>query len=866
MSYVITRFIPIYACYGLTYNVNMTVECDLNLLPFNRESGKDKNSLPGLAISSPPRRVARGREGDHLFIYLSLNGNNPIQLDEYTKITEKMTGSFYTAQGSLTAALRSTADLFNQVLLTRNLGTTGQGQYIVGRLIMGVLRGNKLIVMQSGPTHIFHLTRSEVEHLHDPALSGRGLGFTQKTNLFYSQIILNQGEHLAICSHLPDNWMSALMNERGRTSLDALYRKLHSVPAEDASAVIIQVVHGSGRLNLLHNDQPQDPIPVSDPQLEIPDFPQYHQPMDIRAEIEKDIDPVRPSDQTDFPDRFTDLIQETAIEDSENQDSSSDFPEEVDRHKSSTQSRRSSRFLNLLGGSNSRKKQNEIDSLPGGPFGVTPQFRENEQKQIFDSSSGTKLPEIKRLGFSLRKPVSSWLLTIIQGSRNLGSKIGESFQTLFRRLLPGTSGEKPQGMSGSTMAFIAMFIPIIVVIAASLIYVRFGRSAQFEENYQLAVSEAVGAIGQTDPAIVRRAWESTLFYLDQAESYQTTQDSNTLRLQAQGSLDAMDLIIRLDFRPAVYGGIPRTIKVGKMVASETDLYLLDENSGRIIRAYLTSSGYILDDEFICGPGTYDSMDSSVESSSNEKFDVFTLIDLQVLPRVNPFGGTNLVAMDSNGTLLFCSSNSQPHAWELKEPDIQWKNPVGFSLAGQNETIYILDPEGNAIWFYDLDVKDLFSGNPGLFFSGDYVPGDLNQANDIAVSGSDLYLLFKDGHVSNCTPGQLGDVVPLRCNDPITMADMRIGYQSGVVLSDANFTEMTFTTPPDPSIYLLAPVTAAVYRFSPRQDTLYLQNQFRATVDQDKTLFSSQITAMAISPNRSLFLCSGSQIYFAMDIP
>ena len=146
------------------------------------------------------------------------------------------------------------------------------------------------------------------------------------------------------------------------------------------------------------------------------------------------------------------------------------------------------------------------------------------------------------------------------------------------------------------------------------------------------------------------------------------------------------------------------------------------------------------------------------------------------------------------------------------------------------------------------------------------PKDLNQANDITISGSDIYLLFNDGHVSSCTPGQLGDVVPLRCNDPLTMTDTRSGYQSGLVLSDANFTEMTFTTPPDPSVYMLAPVTAAVYRFSPRQDTLYLQNQFRATVDQDKTLFTTQISSMAISPSRSIFLCSGSQVYIAVDIP
>ena len=873
ITILITILIPIYALTGLPYNVDMILECDLNFLPFNRESGQDNGILPGLAVAFPPRRVARGREWDHLFIYLSLNGNNPIQLDEYTKITQKMTDSFYSTQGSLTSALRNTADLFNQVLMTRNLGTTGQGQYIVGRLIMGVLRGSRLVVVQSGPTHIFHLTGTEVEHLHDPSLSGRGLGFTQTTNLFYSQIDLKPGEHLVFCSHLPENWMSALANERGATSLEALYRKLQSTAVEDVGAAIVQVVEGNGNLNLLVNEHPTKPIPISDPQMAIPDYPQYHQTVEIPNQQDEqvdDFDPLQVQDRSAYTESQMEYKDESFIGEPGYQDDLNDSMDQPSPEMTSQQNKASSRFMNLLGGSKSQENNGIQDSAQDISYGVLPRVRKNERKterkQRYNSNLQTRLGGIKRLGSKIQKPVFSGLLSIIQWIRNFGKSIADGSRALFQRMLPTSADDKRQVMSGSTMAFIAMFIPIIVVIIASLIYVRFGRSAQYEENYQLAVSEAVGAIGQSDPAMVRRAWESTLYYLDRADSYQTTQDSYTLRLQAQGSLDAMDQIIRLDFRPAIYGGLPRTITVGKMAASETDLYMLDEVSGSVIRAYLTSSGYILDDKFVCGPGAYPSMGASTDTSANDSIDVYSLIDLQVLPRVNPFGETTLMAMDNYGTLIYCRPDAPPSAWKLEAPDILWKEPVGFALSGQDDTLYVLDPTGNAVWYYDIDGSNLFSGKPGLYFSGNYVPKELNQAVDIAVTGSDLYFLFKDGHVSNCTPGQLGDVVPMRCNDPETMTDMRVGYQSGIVLSDATFTEMTFTTPPDPSIYMLDPITAAVYRFSPRQDSLYLQNQLRATVDQDKTLFTSETTSMAISPNRSIFLSSGNQVYFAMDIP
>jgi outer membrane protein assembly factor BamB len=436
---------------------------------------------------------------------------------------------------------------------------------------------------------------------------------------------------------------------------------------------------------------------------------------------------------------------------------------------------------------------------------------------------------------------------------------------MLKRVMPGSPDDHSPIMQGSTMAFIAVIVPLTMVVIASTVYIRFGKSAQYDENYKQAINEAVGAIGQSDAAIVRRAWESTLYYLDRAESYQVTQDSYALREQAQGALDAMDQIIRLDFRPAIIGGLAKTIQVGRMVASETDLYMLNIPQGNVLRAFMTSQGYEVDGNFICGPGSY----ASVDDNSNVSFDVGSILDMVALPRINDFGAT-LMAMDATGTLLFCSPNIEPKAWKLEEPDIRWKNLVGFSVSSQDYSLYILDPSGNAVWEFSLDKNSQYSQAPDLFFSGGFMPQNLNQTIDISISRTDIYLLFDDGHVTHCTPGLVDGsgetVIPIRCNDPETMTDTRSGHQSGEVLSDAHFTEFTFISSSDPSLYLLAPATAAIYRFSPRPETLFMQNQFRAAVGQEKTLFNSPISALAISPNRYIFLSAGSQIYFAMDVP
>jgi hypothetical protein len=527
-----------------------------------------------------------------------------------------------------------------------------------------------------------------------------------------------------------------------------------------------------------------------------------------------------------------------------------------------------SRFSQLLKGSSLLEKpviQNLSEQQPDGSAGVSHEYRELAQSQIFNKNNTSELPEIKRPDPSRRKALMGKLLIGLQSVRRAGRSFSSGFQSMLKRMLPGSPDDHTPIMQGSTMAFIAVIIPLTMVVIASTVYIRYGRSAQYDENYKQAINEAVGAIGQSDSAVVRRAWESTLYYLDRAEGYQITQESYDLRQQAQGALDAMDQIIRLDFLPAIIGGLDKTIQVGRMVASETDLYMLNVSQGNVMRAFMTSQGYEVDGKFICGPGNY----ASVDDNSSISFEVGSILDMVALPRLNGFGAT-LMGMDATGTLLFCSPNIGPRAWKLEEPDIRWKNLVGFSVTTQDYSLYVLDPAGNAIWEFFLDEDGRYSQAPDLFFSGGFVPKNLDQTRDIAISRTDIYLLYNDGHVTHCTPGLVdgnGDtVIPIRCNDPELMTDTRSGYQSGAVLSGAEFTEFTFITSSDPSLYILAPATAAIYRFSPRPETLFLQNQFRAAVDQDKTLFTSPISAMAISPNRYIFLSSGSQIYFAMDVP
>jgi hypothetical protein len=213
-------------------------------------------------------------------------------------------------------------------------------------------------------------------------------------------------------------------------------------------------------------------------------------------------------------------------------------------------------------------------------------------------------------------------------------------------------------------------------------------------------------------------------------------------------------------------------------------------------------------------------------------------------------------------LLYCIPGKDPAASFLQIPDKGWKGITAIAY-DPNNSLYVLDAAGHAVWMYYGNPEFKFIDKPFFYFQ-DQVPVMMEQAIGMAINGDDLYLLHQDGHMTTCTFSRL-DVSPTRCNDPALYIDTRPGYQSGMRLSDAVFSQITFTAQPDSSVALLEPFTQSVYRFSPR--SLELQNQVRAGTGKDNHLpKGAPLAAMAISPNKVLFVWVTNQVFFAQNIP
>jgi hypothetical protein len=413
-------------------------------------------------------------------------------------------------------------------------------------------------------------------------------------------------------------------------------------------------------------------------------------------------------------------------------------------------------------------------------------------------------------------------------------RMGRALSIGLGRLLPE---DTLAAIPNSVMAFMALAIPLIVVAMATAVYFQRGLAAQAEMAYTQAVESVAQAQVQVDPQARRSGMNSALDYLEAADTYRKLPQTQTLRQQIFLELDTLDLVRRVNYQPAIIGGLPSDTAISRMVVVDSDLYLLDGQNGKVLRAFFTNQGYQLDTGFQCGPG----------SPANAG----PLVDLAVWP----FGSSpsaNVVAMDAKGMLLFCAPGEAPLPKKLpKPPTGELDNLATFALDQNN--LYVLDPGLNAVWVY---YNGDFEGEPASYF-GEQAPPPLQSVIDLAASNDDLYLLYEDGHMAICVTGGLGDTIPNRCTDPAPYMDMRVGSESLPLTPAPGYAQMQNSPPPDPSLYLLIPDEQTIHRYSLR--SLAYQGGYAPLQPLGK-----EATAAVVDPaERLIFLATGEQIYYAI---
>ena len=848
---------------------------DLTLAPLYRISGQEIASLPGLLALMPPPNATRIRAQDRLLVYLLLTGNAVFSSSEYLQVAQNAANVFYQTPGSLTSALRAATENVNKTLLDRNMSTSGRGQYANGWLTLAALRDAQCTLTMSGPMHVYWFGQNETRHIHEPGTSGKGLGISQNTNIYYGQVGLNAGDRMLLVGRPPAAWESTL-NDPRPSSLDAMRRRLSTLTRDDLNSVLIQATDGAGGLHLLRgaveikeetkDEEPAPPDAISslplqqeaestpgqfDSTADEPEFvPEIAEPQEEAAQFAAHY--VQPSAYA-IPPQQEEQIPYQQIPEEQTQANPlaslprntmpRAFPSSIPRahpHPSPLPKGEGAPFP--VGG---RRRPEPVE----GAGESTPKGYEGEKEELLVEEkivtpNKVTEPEAPREPSVRTRQMAKALASGIQAARGMSATLGKKFRSFLPRLLPSSEAVDTPVPSSTLMFFMAVLIPLMVVVILVVVYLRYGRSEQYDAYLSQALENKAQAVALTNPVEQRIAWENVLTNVKIAESHRETNETVTLRKEANDNLDKLLGITRLQFN-AAFSSKPG-IDISRMAANETDLFLLNAVSGEALRALPAAGGrgFQLDTTFNCRPGVY---------GNNT---VGHLVDILALPGLNSFNAT-LLGIDANGFLLYCAPGVVPQVMPLPTPDTNWGHVTAFTL--ENGSLYVLDAPSHAVWVYN--GKDGTFVDQPYFFFGKQTP--TQDVIDFIITGDDLYMLHGDGHLSICSYTTVESSTS-QCQDPLPLVNPFSAYQDTNLFSAAHFTQLLFAAQPDQSILLLDADTQGVMRFSPR--SLELQNQFRPTIDSANPVPFGPAGAVTVSPNHVLYLAVDGQVYFAANMP
>ncbi len=825
---------------------------DLTLAPLYRINGQEIASLPGLLALTPPPNAARIRNQDRLLVYLLLTGNAVFSSSEYMQVAQDAANAFYQTTGSTTNALRTAAELVNKTLLDRNMSTSGRGQYANGWLTLAALRDLQCTLSISGPMHIYWFGKDETRHIHEPGTSGKGLGISQNTSIYYGQVGLSAGDRLLLAGRIPNSWESTL-NDPRPSSVDAMRRRLSTLTRDDLNSVLLQATDGTGKINLISTaveikeeakeevkEEGTPPLPLISnlPHLEeVESTPKQFDaaPEEPAAAPEPSAHYVQPSAYSIPPQQETPLPEEKPQADPlaslPRNTAPRAFPSSIPRAQPKPQT-------------SALEISKPIDDPIETPVLEVEEKEELPVEEKVVAPQKVTEPEAPREPSERTRQMAKMLANGIQATRRLSETLGEKFRNFLPRLLPNAETTAVPMPSSTLMFFMAVLVPLMVVVVLVVVYLRYGVSQQYDAYLAQALENKAQAQSLTNPVEQRIAWNNVLDNVKIAESHRETNETVTLRKEANDNLDKLLGITRLQFN-AAFSSKPG-INISRMAANETDLFMLNADTGEALRAIPAPGGrgFQIDTTFNCRPGVYGS------------YTVGHLVDILAMPGLNSFNSA-LLGIDSNGYLLYCAPGTVEQVFPLPTPDTNWGHITAFTLSNGN--LYVLDAPSRAVWVYN--GKDgTFTDQPYFFF-GKQTP--TQDVIDFIISSDDLYMLHGDGHLSVCTYTTIESSTS-PCKDPLPLVNPFPAYQDMDLFSTAHFTQLLFAAQPDQSILLLDTDSQGVMRFAPR--SLELQNQFRPAADTSNPISSGPASAVTVSPNHVLYLAVDGQVYFAANMP
>jgi hypothetical protein len=666
---------------------------------------------PGTLAQTPPRRAARGRGDDMLFLTLATTSGQPGGSGPLDTLARQAAQTYYGTPGTVTAALREAAAEVNQRLLSANQRADGS-THIEGRLMAAILRGNDLYLAQSGSGQAVIIRPGQISRFTSDEAAARPLGIAVAPNVRFHHAQVGPGDILLLTASPSPPWSDPTLSGLAGLEPAQAVERLVAASGQDLTGLLIRLASPSAS------------------------------PARASASPPALVGPARPTGRAPIR-----------------------------------------------------------EARPGGL-----------RRQPTPTSR------------SLQRAMNTLALPF--------QAIGRALTGAFPSLAPSPGAS---GMSQGLLAATAVAVPLVVVAVVTVVYLRRGRTEQYQQFLSQAQTAVVAA--QLKPSLeeARPEWEAAAQWLDQALAYGNGSDAESLRQEVQQALDRLNNIARLEFAPAVGGGFGPRAGLRAVAATANDLYVYDESRPEIYHAWFTGRGYEIDREFQC------------LEALQPGFVPGRIIDLLVQPEPGALGTQGIVAIDAGGNLIYCAPGAAPATGLLTPPDTGWGKIQAVDLSG--DKLYVLDPKANQVWIYTT-ADGLFVGSPALYFT-EIVQG-LSHAVDLAASQDELVVLHDDGLVDLCRRPQE--------NAPDGSLRIRIECNMDLDLApgETTLTSVIYSPPPEPSLFFLDPQGGTVVQYSMR---LIYQARFIPTPGLRETPVD-----LAVGPPHDLFLVAGDQVFFAQPTP
>lgn len=746
-------------------------------------------------------RSHRHRRGDMLVVLLDLAPSGPIEIND---ILQKAGKSFFETPGTVTNAIQTAAAEINTALLNFNQNCE-DGKTVNAAVSLLVYHNGSIFMGQAGVTHTMVLDGGIPHHFGNLDANERGLGAARRFYLNFKQTPIKAGDIIILANTFPAAWDEEYLAGITRSGMHTVKERLLEHVEEHLGAVVIKCREGKGIIvEEEWGDEALHPEEQGSVEVETP--PQS------RSTITH---PMIAEEQDRFPraGQGTEKISEHEAPDDQGYETVPLF---------------------------------RSDEPAGEPEDLLIQAGRTEKAASPEEPEPPqRLKKQNSAGRTIRKRMNAILTAFKDGIRNLFLKID-------KRLSPEATPLEG-GASTNIMSFVVIAIPILLIAVSVLVYIYSGRREQHQSYLEEAQTYISMAAALEEPDQRREYWSKAYETVLKALDFGDSDLADSLLSQTQSIIDDMDLVTRLDFRPATTSQFSSDVSLSKIKSNASGVYLLDDTSGKIFHITKDSKGfYDVDASFQCAPGTY-----GVVSMGK-------IVDYVMLPTNTR--GYELLAIDAGGNLLYCQPGENPDEGSIIPPSDEWGRIAAISL--DEYTLYVVDAETDRIWSYagrDFEIAAMagivFSSHPADYLGAEEV--DLGGTLDVITNKEDLFVLHQDSHMTTCQYNPYREGNATECQDPTPYGDSRMGYEKNpLIYFDAQFKVIQETLYPNSAFYILDAAQPAMMQFSYQ---LNLERLIKPQPSKAYPLPDAGMSGLGVTSEKELFLAFGNQLYIA-DLP